>query len=163
MARDCQSSFPHVFAPYALSPSFSGLTFLSTAVGLVLCGALTPLMLYDYRRMVKRADNEARSVEPEVRLRVAMLGTWAVPLGLFWRCVIRDDQSLACVSNFIELIRLARVTQRLGLLPPCLALCHARRTSPRRHRLLVLLLLDVPLPHRCAEICALTALDMTDH
>ncbi|GJN87159.1 hypothetical protein Rhopal_000104-T1 [Rhodotorula paludigena] len=78
------TAFPHIFAPYALSPSLSGLTFLSTAVGLVLCGALTPFMLCDYRRVVGRADNEARSVEPEVRLRVAMLGTWAVPLGLYW-------------------------------------------------------------------------------
>ncbi|GAA5998745.1 uncharacterized protein JCM10292_007202 [Rhodotorula paludigena] len=78
------TAFPHIFAPYALSPSFSGLTFLSTAVGLVLCGALTPLMLYDYRYVVDRVNNEARSVEPEVRLRVAMLGTWAVPLGLYW-------------------------------------------------------------------------------
>ncbi|KAJ8295711.1 putative efflux pump kojT [Rhodotorula toruloides] len=77
--------YPLIFVPYNLSSGILGTSFLSIAVGVVLCGACAPLMLWDYRRGLEQAWKKGLDeVEPEVRLRVAMVGTWAVPAGLAW-------------------------------------------------------------------------------
>ncbi|PRQ69906.1 Major facilitator superfamily domain-containing protein [Rhodotorula toruloides] len=78
-------AYPLIFVPYDLSSGILGTSFLSIAVGVVLCGACAPLMLWDYRRGIEQAWKQGfDEVEPEVRLRVAMVGTWAVPAGLAW-------------------------------------------------------------------------------
>lgn len=86
-------SYSFIFSPHALPPGLSGTLFLSIAAGLVCCALATPLMRRDYRRCVARAAAAAQGgeekVQPEERLRVAVLGTWAVPAGLFWACVLR--------------------------------------------------------------------------
>ncbi|CDR38737.1 hypothetical protein NBRC10512_003761 [Rhodotorula toruloides] len=72
-------AYPLIFVPYNLSAGILG------TVGVVLCGACAPLMLWDYRRGLEQAWKKGLDeVEPEVRLRVAMVGTWAVPAGLAW-------------------------------------------------------------------------------
>ncbi|BGP38291.1 hypothetical protein JCM10449v2_002222 [Rhodotorula kratochvilovae] len=89
------TGYPHIFAPYALSPGLSGSLFLSIALGLFLCALATPLMRADYRRCVARAAKAGAAVQPEVRLRVAIVGTWAVPGSLFWAAwVTRADVSI---------------------------------------------------------------------
>ncbi|BGP23112.1 MFS transporter [Rhodotorula toruloides] len=78
-------AYPLIFVPYDLSSGILGTSFLSIAVGVILCGACAPLMLWDYRRGIEQAwKKNLDEVEPEVRLRVAMVGTWAVPAGLAW-------------------------------------------------------------------------------
>ncbi|BGP30408.1 hypothetical protein JCM10296v2_002162 [Rhodotorula toruloides] len=78
-------AYPLIFVPYDLSFGILGTSFLSIAVGVALCGAGAPLMLWDYRRGIEQAWKKGLDeVEPEVRLRIAMVGTWAVPAGLAW-------------------------------------------------------------------------------
>ncbi|GAA5918868.1 hypothetical protein JCM8208_001882, partial [Rhodotorula glutinis] len=78
------TGYPFIFSPHALSPGESGTLFLSIAVGLFLCALCTPLMRWDWRRRVGRAHARGEAVKPEERLRVAVVGTWAVPVSLYW-------------------------------------------------------------------------------
>ncbi|GAA6055973.1 hypothetical protein JCM3770_000756 [Rhodotorula araucariae] len=89
------TGYPHIFAPYSLTPGLSGTLFLAIALGLVICAASTPLLCADYRRCVARAAETDGAVQPEARLRVAMLGTWAVPGSLLWAAwVTRADVAI---------------------------------------------------------------------
>lgn len=47
-------------------------------------GALTPLIYRRNKKAVAEAAAEGRPVPPEEHLRIAMLGTWLVPISLFW-------------------------------------------------------------------------------
>ncbi|KPV76631.1 uncharacterized protein RHOBADRAFT_52611 [Rhodotorula graminis WP1] len=78
------TGYPFIFSPHSLSPGESGTLFLSIAVGLFLCAVCTPVMRSDWRRRVGRAHARGQAVAPEERLRVAVVGTWAVPVSLYW-------------------------------------------------------------------------------
>ncbi|GAA5921347.1 hypothetical protein JCM3775_003004 [Rhodotorula graminis] len=78
------TGYPFIFSPHALSPGESGTLFLSIAVGLFLCAVCTPLMRSDWRCRTGRAHARGQAVPPEERLRVAIVGTWAVPVSLYW-------------------------------------------------------------------------------
>jgi hypothetical protein len=70
---------------YGLSVAMSGTTFLSITVGLLVCGLCSPLMYYDYIKAQRRAEEQGLThTPPEVRLRVAIVGTWFMPISLFW-------------------------------------------------------------------------------
>lgn len=97
-----------IFHPFGLSleanPGRLGLLFLAIPVGLAVCtGIIVPLAWDDYERCRYRAvtvrPNGARVARPEVRLRTAMLGTWAIPAGLLWTCVTFYDETVENVSE----------------------------------------------------------------
>jgi len=56
-------------------------------------------MRSDWRRRVGRARERGEAVRPEERLRVAVLGTWAVPVSLYWACVLLSRLSLSASSD----------------------------------------------------------------
>lgn len=86
----CDRSYPLIFgAPYGLTldetPGRLGLLFLAIPVGLCVCAVITvPLAWVDYQRCMDRAALRYGVAPPEARLRVAMIGTWAIPAGLLW-------------------------------------------------------------------------------
>ncbi|GAA5869677.1 hypothetical protein JCM1840_000555 [Sporobolomyces johnsonii] len=77
-------AYTYIFAPYNLSPGLVGVCFIPIAVGLVICGAFIPFMTSEYRKTTRRVKAEGGEVQPEERLKVAMLGSWLVPISLFW-------------------------------------------------------------------------------
>ncbi|GAA5857247.1 hypothetical protein JCM8547_009396 [Rhodosporidiobolus lusitaniae] len=77
-------AFAYIFAPYNLSNGVLGLTFFSIIVGLLLCAATTPFVYRHRQRVAARCEAENRPVQPEEHLRLAMFGTWLVPISLFW-------------------------------------------------------------------------------
>ncbi|GAA5921872.1 hypothetical protein JCM1841_000954 [Sporobolomyces salmonicolor] len=77
-------AYSYIFAPYNLSPGLVGVCFIPIAVGLVICGAFIPFMTREYRKTTRRVEAEGGEVEPEERLKVAMIGSWLVPISLFW-------------------------------------------------------------------------------
>ncbi|GAA6018290.1 hypothetical protein JCM8202_001320 [Rhodotorula sphaerocarpa] len=94
-------AYPLIFHPFGLSleanPGRLGLLFLAIPVGLAVCtGIIVPLAWDDFERCRYRAvtvrPNGGRVVRPEVRLRTAMLGTWAVPAGLLWTAWTLDGR-----------------------------------------------------------------------
>ncbi|GFZ43481.1 hypothetical protein JCM24511_01201 [Saitozyma sp. JCM 24511] len=85
---------------YGLSVAMSGTTFLSITVGLLVCGLCSPLMYYDYIKAQRRAEEQGLThTPPEVRLRVAIVGTWFMPISLFWAAWV----NYAGVSIWAEL------------------------------------------------------------
>lgn len=92
-------AYPVIYEPFGLNPGEIGLTFISVAIGLFVTTAFTPILYKRYVTLQKTAqdtalekgkkDWEERLPEPEERLVVAMLGTWLVPISLFyqgWTC-----------------------------------------------------------------------------
>ncbi|GAA5980298.1 hypothetical protein JCM11641_005534 [Rhodosporidiobolus odoratus] len=77
-------AFNYIFEPYNLSDGVLGLTFISIIVGLLVCGAFIPLMYKAQLHATRKASEEGHPVHPEVHLRIAMCGTFLVPIGLFW-------------------------------------------------------------------------------
>ncbi|CEQ38914.1 SPOSA6832_00372 [Sporobolomyces salmonicolor] len=77
-------AYSYIFAPYNLSPGLVGVCFIPIAVGLVICGAFIPFMTREYRKTTRRVEAEGGEVQPEERLKVAMIGSWLVPISLFW-------------------------------------------------------------------------------
>ncbi|GAA5887480.1 hypothetical protein JCM6882_001423 [Rhodosporidiobolus microsporus] len=78
-------AYTYVFQqPYHLSDGVLGLTFLSICIGLLVCGAFIPLMYKSHKAAVAKAQLEGRPVQPEQHLKIAMVGTWLVPISLFW-------------------------------------------------------------------------------
>ncbi|KAL7423512.1 hypothetical protein Q5752_001092 [Cryptotrichosporon argae] len=95
---------------WALSEGMTGTTFLSIGVGLLACGALSPLLLSDYKRQVARATAAGALVAPEARLRIAIVGTWLIPVSLFWGAWVADRS----ISIWAELV--AQAVFGLGIL-----------------------------------------------
>ncbi|GAA6059059.1 hypothetical protein JCM10212_002030 [Sporobolomyces blumeae] len=77
-------SYEYIYEPYHLSTGELGLAFLPICVGLLLCGLTIPFMTREYRKTTRRCQEQGIEVEPEERLKVAMIGSWAVPISLFW-------------------------------------------------------------------------------
>lgn len=82
------AAFPYVFRKvYDFSTEESGLVFLAIGVGCLLA-APTVLLCdrYFYQPHVRRSHAEGRNgvVTPEYRLYPAMIGSFGVPVGLFW-------------------------------------------------------------------------------
>jgi hypothetical protein len=81
------TAFPHIFTSvYGFSLSQVGLTFLSIIVG-CLFGALTShaLDLLKYQKIAREHRKEKKGpVPPEHRLYSAILGSFGLPVGLFW-------------------------------------------------------------------------------
>ncbi|GAA5887483.1 hypothetical protein JCM6882_001424 [Rhodosporidiobolus microsporus] len=78
-------AYTYIFQqPYSLSDGVLGLTFLSICVGLLLYGAFIPVMYKSYKREAAKAEQEGRAIQPEQHLKIAMLGTWFIPISLFW-------------------------------------------------------------------------------
>lgn len=73
---------------YGLTTGQLGATFASIAIGLVIVAATTPLIYSSYLAAEKRAREETGNPNatppPEERLRMAMYGTWCLPIALFW-------------------------------------------------------------------------------
>ncbi|KAK8024482.1 MFS general substrate transporter [Apiospora rasikravindrae] len=69
-----------------------GLAFLGLFVGMLLGAACTPIVQWNYTRLVKRKEAETGEIggsEPEFRLPPAVVGSVLVPIGLFmfaWTC-----------------------------------------------------------------------------
>ncbi|TGO52099.1 hypothetical protein BOTNAR_0335g00100 [Botryotinia narcissicola] len=82
------AAFPYVFRTvYEFDTEQSGLVFLAIGVGCFL--AIITVLLCDtflYQPIVKKSHEEGRSgiVAPEYRLYPAMLGSFGLPVGLFW-------------------------------------------------------------------------------
>ncbi|KAL8279816.1 hypothetical protein RQP46_007666 [Phenoliferia psychrophenolica] len=81
-------AFPLIFRGYGLTTDQEGLTFASIAVGMAIVAACAPLIYNSYVaaevRERKATGNPFASPPPEERLRLAMLGTWCLPISLFW-------------------------------------------------------------------------------
>ncbi|KAI9644335.1 hypothetical protein NHQ30_007692 [Ciborinia camelliae] len=82
------AAFPYVFETvYHFSIEQSGLVFLAIGVGCFIA-IITVLLcdMYLYQPLVKRSHEEGRNgvVAPEYRLYPAMLGSFGLPVGLFW-------------------------------------------------------------------------------
>jgi len=72
--------------PYNFSISMTGLTFLGTGLG-VLLGSIMAIVVdrYIYQRLHREALARGEThVLPEQRLWAAMIGSWGLPIGLFW-------------------------------------------------------------------------------
>lgn len=82
------AAFPYVFkSVYHFSTEESGLVFLAIGVGCI--GAVVTVLLCDrylYQPQVRKAHESGLNgvVHPEYRLYPAMLGSFGLPLGLFW-------------------------------------------------------------------------------
>lgn len=75
-----------IFQPFGLNAGEIGLTFIAIAIGLLVCLAMTPFIYKRYLRKVKEAKAEGReNLEPEERLMTAIIGSWLVPIGLFYQ------------------------------------------------------------------------------
>jgi hypothetical protein len=82
------AAFPYVFQrpPYSFTISQTGLTFLGIGLGVVLA-AITGVVIDRkiYQAKHKKAIGEGRMhVAPEERLWNAMIGSFGIPVGLFW-------------------------------------------------------------------------------
>ncbi|GAA6001804.1 hypothetical protein JCM10207_002328 [Rhodosporidiobolus poonsookiae] len=77
-------AYSYIFEPYSLSDGVLGLTFLAIIVGLLIMGALIPLIYRFHLRAEAKAEREGRSLQPEQHLWIAMWGTWLIPISLFW-------------------------------------------------------------------------------
>ena len=81
-------AFPLVFGNvYHFEPGFTGLTFLGIGFGCC-AGAVTAVLINRlwYRKEYLKSHKEGRggSVAPEHRLYAAMMGSFGLPIGLFW-------------------------------------------------------------------------------
>ncbi|KAM0792584.1 hypothetical protein ACM66B_005245 [Microbotryomycetes sp. NB124-2] len=80
-------AYPFLYEkPYDLSVGVTGLTFLALVIGILAVTATTPLLASSRRKAVantKRHLGPDAVPPPEERLRLAMLGTWLMPLALF--------------------------------------------------------------------------------
>lgn len=75
-----------IFQPFGLNAGEIGLTFISIAIGLLVCLSMTPFIYKRYRRKVREAKEEGKeNPDPEERLMTAMIGSWLVPIGLFYQ------------------------------------------------------------------------------
>jgi len=81
-------AYGYIFAPFDLNAGQLGLTFIPIAIGVTIVGLATPLVYAAYRKELQKVQDEtgkeAASPQPEERLRLAMIGTWFVPISLFW-------------------------------------------------------------------------------
>ena len=82
------AAFPIVFeGVYGFDPGFSGLTFLAIGVGCIISAGTTFILdRVLYRKEYEKSLGEGRQglVLPEHRLYAAMLGSFGLPIGLFW-------------------------------------------------------------------------------
>ncbi len=82
------AAFPIVFeGVYHFDAGLSGITFLG--IGLGCCIGVVTAIVVDrvwYRKEYKKSHNQGKGgvVAPEHRLYVAMMGSFGVPIGLFW-------------------------------------------------------------------------------
>lgn len=82
------AAFPLVFQtpPYNFTPSQSGLTFLGIGIGVPL-GGITGVVVDQlmYQKHSRQALSEGKlGAAPEHRLYSAMMGSFGIPVGLFW-------------------------------------------------------------------------------
>jgi hypothetical protein len=78
----CFAAFPIVFqVGRGWSPGIGGLAFIGTAVGVSLA---TLTAIFENKRYVRLAAAKGGMLDPEARLRLAMLGSIFIPIGLFW-------------------------------------------------------------------------------
>ena len=82
------AAFPYVFQrpPYSFTISQTGLTFLGIGLGVVLA-AVTGVVIdrQIYQAKHKKAIGEGRAhAAPEERLWNAIVGSFGIPVGLFW-------------------------------------------------------------------------------
>ena len=81
-------AFPLVFGNvYHFEPGFTGLTFLGIGFGCC-AGALTAMLInrlwYHKEYLKSHQEGKGGTVAPEYRLYAAMLGSFGLPIGLFW-------------------------------------------------------------------------------
>ncbi|EME88247.1 uncharacterized protein MYCFIDRAFT_159481 [Pseudocercospora fijiensis CIRAD86] len=78
----CFGAFPIVYQQYrGWSPGIGGLAFLGVAVGMLIAVAYS---VWDNKRYAKISDEYQGFAPPESRLPLCMVGSIAVPIGLFW-------------------------------------------------------------------------------
>lgn len=78
----CFGAFPIVYQQVrGWSPGIGGLAFLGVAVGMLMAVAYS---VWDNKRYAKISDENAGFAPPEARLPLCMVGSIAVPIGLFW-------------------------------------------------------------------------------
>lgn len=78
----CFGAFPIVYQQYrGWSPGIGGLAFLGVAVGMIFAVAYS---VWDNKRYTRISDEYKGFAPPEARLPLCMVGSVAVPLGLFW-------------------------------------------------------------------------------
>jgi len=80
-------AFPLVFENnHGFTLSQVGLSFLGLFVGMIIGGAMDPIVHRNYLRLIKKRERETGEVggsEPEFRLPPAIAGACFVPIGLF--------------------------------------------------------------------------------
>lgn len=82
------AAFPYVYATvYGFDLQQIGLTFISIAVGSIL-GSLAVILadrlIYQRRLVIKKSQGSLGARLPEHRLYAAMMGSFGLPVGLFW-------------------------------------------------------------------------------
>lgn len=78
------AGFPIVFEKTrGWSEGVAGLPFVGVAIGVCLATLSAGVDNKHYVRLCKTAEAEGRAVEPEARLRIAMVGSIVLPIGLF--------------------------------------------------------------------------------
>ncbi|KAI9668126.1 MAG: hypothetical protein M1821_000946 [Bathelium mastoideum] len=82
------AAFPIIFkAHHGFNEWQSGLTFLGFGCGMVIAAASAPLWRRNYLRLIRNAaatGAESSRPEPEFRLPPAILGSFLIPISLFW-------------------------------------------------------------------------------
>lgn len=84
------------------SAGIGGLAFIGVGVGML--GAILYLIFYENKRYIKVMEAHGGHAPPEARLPPAIVGSVALPIGLFWFAWYAPFHSLAVadVSVFIE-------------------------------------------------------------
>ncbi|KAM0752488.1 MFS general substrate transporter [Meredithblackwellia eburnea MCA 4105] len=80
-------AYPIIFGnTFGLSMSQVGICFLAITIGLGIVTLLIPVLVHFYRKEQRRVEEEGKgeTVQPEERLRIAVIGTWFVPVGMLW-------------------------------------------------------------------------------
>lgn len=78
-------SYPLIFTIYGWDSGKTGSVFAAVFVGMCLTGAITPWTYKIYLNQTKKALEKGEQMPPpEIRLNLAIYGTWTMPIALFW-------------------------------------------------------------------------------
>lgn len=77
-------SYAIIFSIYDWKAGKIGSVFAAMAIGMAVTGLLIPVMFYRYKGLLSKVSQGGKLPQPEERLKLAIYGTWTMPIGLFW-------------------------------------------------------------------------------